>query len=221
MGKILLLCLAAVSGFPAQISFGPQPFELSILDSTGTPRFAGMTSAGVTFPQFDPALGRLTQVTYEIRNAAQWSEVEGARMPGWAIGAMLLPGSGAPALLFFDGRRCRGLCGAGDSGTVGDAPDTAIYAGTRTIAAVVTLAAGSGGWRREEVTLDAMWKGEVALVYSYEPQVAAPEPGTLVLALLGLACVLGCRALLKDSVRRESGGGARRGRRSYRRERGP
>jgi len=180
-----------------------------------------MTSAEVTFPQFDPALGRLTRVSYEIRNAAQWSEVVGARMPGWAIGAMLAPGSGAPAILFFDGARCRGLCGSGDRGAVMDAPDAAIYKGTRTIAAVLTLAAGRAGWRWDGATLDATWKGEVSLLYSYEPEVAAPEPGTLALALLGLACVLGCRALVIDSARRGSGGGARRVRRSYRRERGP
>jgi hypothetical protein len=102
-----------------------------------------------------------------------------------------------------------------------DTPDLAVYTGTGTIAAVFSLSAGRGGRSREGFTVDAAWQGNVSLVYSYEPEVAAPEPGTLALALLGLACVLGCQALLRDTARRGSGGGARRARRSYRPERGP
>lgn len=221
MWKILLLCVAAVSGFPAQISFGPQPFELSILDSAGTLRFPDTVSAAVTFPQFDPSLGRLTMVAYGFRNSAQWFAVAGTRAPAWAIGTVSRPGFAAPTLLFLDGRRCYGLCGPGGDEFVVDVPDPAVYTGTQTIAAVLTLSAGRAGWRRGGFTLDAAWRGEVSLVYTYEPEVTAPEPGTLALALLGLACVLGCRALLRDTVRPGSGGGARRGRRSYRRERGP
>lgn len=221
MWKILLLCVAAVSGFPAQISFGPRPFELSILDSTGTLRFPDTTSADVTFPQFDPSLGRLTGVGFEVGNSAHWYAVAGNRGPAWVVGAVAGPGFAAPTVLFLDGGRCRGLCGPGGRGVEVAGQDLELYTGTGVLAAVLSLSTGRAGRRRGEFTVDAAWAGDVSLIYTYEPEIAAPEPGTLALALLGLACVLGCQALLRDSARRGCGGGVRRGRRSYRRERGP
>lgn len=221
MWKILLLCVAAVPLFAARISFGPRPFELSIVDSTGTLLSPDTTSADVMFPQFDPALGRLTGVAYSLRSSARWLELTGRGPAARVSGTVLAPGLTAPTVVFLDGGRCRGLCVPGEDDILLDMPDVAIYSGTAMIAAVLSLSAGRAGPRRENLTVDAAWPGEVSLTYSYEPEIPAPEPGTLALALLGLACVLRCQALLRDTARRGSGGGARRGRRSYRRGRGP
>jgi hypothetical protein len=205
MWKSLLLCVAAVPGFAAQILFGPQPFALSIVDSTGTLLSPDTTSADLQFPQFDPALGTLTGVTYQLRSSERSYTLSSNRAPPRRAGPVRLTGAfAAPGIVTPFGVA---------AATFEVEPDTfALYTGTGTLYTLLTLSAGRPGRRWDGLTFDAQWQGDLTLLYRYEPEVPAPEPASATMALLGLAAAAGCVAF-RDSARRGSGNDARRGRR--------
>ncbi len=217
MKKLSLLILAAVCSFSATITYGPESFNFSIPNSTGTLLSPQTASVFLDFPQFDPSLGTLTAVDYALFNSTQSHRITvgGTRGSVGTVsttstsgvsGSALVPGVALPTVIFLDGQiavTCANFSTSctntsSDSGAVTgnlsiDPAEFGQYLGLGIVSPQIIFTAG----RTVPVGLpvagghtafvNATWFGDVTLTYTYD---AVPEPGTLaqgVAGLLGLA----------------------------------
>jgi hypothetical protein len=189
-------------------------FNLFINNSTNLNINPSIIATTLTFGQFNPALGTLTDVQYLLLNSMETRnlEVTGRRNSGAVnsssvgtttgfaslVGAPLVPVFLQTILASCSGNPSCSSTQTASSSLAGSTSIAALasYIGMGTVDAILTLTAGrtppvgtplfAAGLNRT-ANIDASWTGDVQLIYTYTPAPvsAVPEPTTW--AMLGLS----------------------------------